>query len=1045
MDARIVRAKLALLKSAAVTESRPVGDWQGRLARQRAPGDYEILGDWRPVSALSRWPALHTVFLQTSASAPRGWAAAETFLTFSFEAMEGLLSLDGKPWAGLDFGHQRVPLPARGRHELLLEFQSVPQAFWEPGQRAAEGAFRGARWERLDAEIEGAYYDLRFAFETINAIADERRKTRLGAALDEALLAIDHTVPQATLRRDVMAARVRFAKRLAAIAPDPEGGRLFLTGHTHIDTAWLWPLKESVRKCSRTFATACRLMERFPNYRFACSQAQLFAYTKQYYPDLYQDIRRWVAAGRWETTGAMWVEADANVTSGESLIRQILYGLRFFKDEFGTRPTVCWLPDVFGYNAGLPQILTGCGVRSFWTWKLHWQSRDPFPHHLFWWEGVDGSRVLAHIPKLGGGAYNGTPSPEQLARAAEASLQKGGYEEQLFPFGYGDGGGGVTEEMMQFADRAARYPGLPACRQGTVEQFFAEVHAAKPELPVWVGELYLQTHRGTYTTQGRTKRGNRLCELALREAEIWGTLGLWQGGDGGPAAGTVKTLAESLRGGWETTLLHQFHDILPGSSIGEVYADTAQDHARVLDQARQVRDQGLLALAGPVADSAAVQRVFNALSWDRQDVVYVTMPDPGPSAVAVCGSETVPAQVVARSAGMATVAVIVPVVPGLGAADITIRKGRPPKTPLKASRQVLENSFYRLELGPDGTLTRLFDKRAEREVIAAGETANRLQLFQDGPEHEAAWNIHASYTQREYAWDGPGSVNIVEQGPVRAVARVLRTRRETTVQQDIILYNGLPRIDFQTRVEWRERQTLLKVAFPLAVHASHATFEIQFGALERPNHRNTSWDEGKFEVCGLRWADLSEGGYGVSLLNDSKYGHDVLGNVLRLTLLRGTEFPDTEADQGAHEFTYSLLPHRGDWRAGQTVRRAAELNVPLLAVPAGAPQAPLSYLRVDGPAILETLKPAEDGDGIILRFYEPNGERGSVTVVATRPFHKALECNLVEENGAPIEAADGRFSFEITPYQIRTFRLRLRPGASPERGVETRSASTACA
>jgi alpha-mannosidase len=1025
MDARIVRAKLALLSNAAVIESRPLSDWQGRLARHRAPGDYEILDDWHAVSAVSRWPALHTVFLQTRASAPRGWPAAETFLSFSFEAMEGLLRLDGKPWAGLDFAHPRTPLAARGQHELQIEFQSVPHAFWEPGQRGAEGTFRGARWERVDAEIEGAYYDLRFAFETINAIADERRKVRLSAALDEALLAIDHTLPAAPLRRDILAARARFAERLAAIAPDPEGGRLFLTGHTHIDTAWLWPLKESVRKCSRTFATACRLMERFPNYHFACSQAQLFAYTKQHYPDLYADIQHWVAAGRWETTGAMWVEADANVASGESLIRQILYGLRFFREEFGTRPTVCWLPDVFGYNAGLPQILTGCGVRSFWTWKLHWQSRDPFPHHLFWWEGMDGSRVLAHIPKLGGGAYNGTPCPEQLARSADSSLQKGAYDEQLFPFGFGDGGGGVTEEMMQFAERATGYPGLPACRQGTVEQFFADLHTTQPDLPVWVGELYLQTHRGTYTTQGRTKRGNRLCEQALREAEIWGTLGLCGGRSGPPTTAAIGAFAAHLRGGWETTLLHQFHDILPGSSIGEVYVDTAVDHARVLTEARQSRDQGLQALADATTGAAPVQRLFNALSWDRQDVVYVAVPDPGPTAVAECAGETLPAQVIARSNGMATVAVVVPKVPALGATDLHVRKGRPAKTALKTADRVLENAFYRLELGLDGSLSRLFDKRADREVIAAGAAANQLQLFQDGPEHEAAWNIHASYTQREYAWEGTTSVEIVERGPVRAVARLRRSHRQTTVEQDIILYNGLPRIDFQTRVDWHERQTLLKVAFPLAVRASHATFEVQFGALERPNHRNTSWEEGKFEVCGLRWADLSEGGYGVSLLNDSKYGHDVLGNILRLTLLRGTEFPDPEADQGAHEFTYALLPHRGDWRVGETVRRAAELNTPLLAVPTTAPQAAVSYLHVDGPAILEALKPAEDGDGVILRFYEPNGERGRVSVVVDLPCRQVLACNLVEENSDALAATGGRFSFDITPYQIRTFRLRL--------------------
>jgi alpha-mannosidase len=327
-------------------------------------------------------------------------------------------------------------------------------------------------------------------------------------------------------------------------------------------------------------------------------------------------------------------------------------------------------------------------------------------------------------------------------------------------------------------------------------------------------------------------------------------------------------------------------------------------------------------------------------------------------------------------------------------------------------------------IGEDGSLARLGDKRAGREVLPDGVAANRLQLFQDGPEREAAWNVHATYAKREYPWEGECSVEIVERGPVRAVARVTRTHRKTRLVQDIILYAGLPRIDFKTHVDWREKQTMLKVLFPLAVRAGHATFEVQFGALERPNHRNTSWDQEKFEVCGLRWADLSEGGYGVSLLNDSKYGHDVLGNALRLTLLRSTEYPDPDADQGAHDFTYSLLPHAGDWRAAETVRRAAELNIPLVALPAKSDQPPLSYLTVDGPAILETLKPAEDGDGVILRLYEPNGSRGRVTVKHRLPFAQVIKCNLVEENEGPAPAGKGMFSFDIKPFQVCTFRMR---------------------
>jgi len=1020
MDARIIRRKLDLVNGLAIVDSRPVTGWRARTARHLGPGEYEDIDPWHAVSEPAGWPAQQTVFLEAAAEVPPDWDPGRTFFAFSFRDLEGLLSIDGRPWAGLDFAHSRVPVPGPGRHGLQVEFQSVPQAFWEPGARSNQGLFQGARLVLVDADVEGAYYDLRFAFETANVVHDERRRALLAAAVEDAMLAIDLALQPDASRREVKAARGRLAERLAAIGRDPEGGRLLLTGHTHIDTAWLWPLKETVRKCSRTFATACRLMERYPEYHFACSQAQLYAYTKRHYPGLFADIRRWVAAGRWENTGAMWVEPDANLISGESMVRQILYGLAFFREEFGTRPTLCWLPDVFGYNGNMPQILAGCGLRSFWTWKLHWQSRNPFPHHLFWWEGIDGSRVMAHIPKLGGGAYNGTPNPEQLARAWETYVQKGGYPEQLFPFGFGDGGGGVTAEMLEFAQRAADYPGLPRCRQGTAEQFFADAYAATPELPVWVGELYLETHRGTYTTQGRTKRANRRCEVALREAEVWGTLARVAAGTG-PADGLAE-FARTLRPLWETVLLHQFHDILPGSSIGAVYVDTAADHARVLAEAGALGEAALRRLGEGGSGAVHRFRVFNSLSWDRRDVVR--LPAAGVAhPVAVDGvGRRLPAQVTRSADGVPEVVVLVET-PALGAATVELRSGRPAATTVKAFGRTLENEFLLAEVGEDGALVRLFDKRVGREVIPAGERANRLQLFQDGPEHEAAWNIHATYAKREYPWEGPCVVEPVENGPVRAAIRVTRSHRATRLVQDIVLWAGLPRLDFHTRVDWHERQTLLKVAFPVAVRAPHATFEIQYGALERATHRNTSWEQEKFEVCGQRWADLSEGGYGVSLLNDCRYGHDVGGNTLRLSLLRGTQFPDDEADQGPHEFTYALLPHEGDWRQGETVRRAAELNVPLAAVP-GSAAAPVSYLRVEGPAILEALKPAEDGNGVILRFYEPNGARGRVTVTHGLPFGKVVRCNLAEEDEEPLAAEPGRFAFESAPFRISTFRLR---------------------
>lgn len=1020
MDPRIIVKKLEILSEIAVQETGTIGPWQGRAAKHSGPGRYEYIGDWQPVPDYSQWPALQTIFLRAPLNVPDD--PENRFIVFSFDAMEGLVSIGERPWAGIDRGHRRIPVPSPGEHELLVELISVPRAWAEPGLRGSFGTFRGARLVRIDPDVHAAYYDFRFIFETVNALPDGRRKELLDAALEDAMVAINLAAPREQVLAEISAARDLLAQRVAEIAPDPEGGRLFLTGHTHIDTAWLWPISETIRKCARTFSTACRLMERYPGYYFSCSQAQLFKYTKEHYPALFEEIRRWVAEGRWETTGAMWVETDTNVPSGESLIRQILHGLRFFREEFGTRPTLCWLPDAFGYNAAMPQILVGCGLRSFWTWKLHWQSRNPFPYHLFWWEGIDGTKILAHIPKLGGGGYNGNPTPEQLARAWDSYAQKGTYDEQLFPFGYGDGGGGVNDEMLEFAARAARAPGLPACRQGTAEQFFEYVHQAQPELPTWTGELYLETHRGTYTTQGHTKQGNRRCELALREAEIWSVVQRCVAAEDTSAPPELSDIAETLRDAWEKVLLHQFHDILPGSSIAEVYEDTARDHAEVLRTAQAIRDTSLDKLAQRREHSVRF-RVFNSLSWQRNDVARATIPDLGNTLVAVSEGRRLPAQVLSRSSGWADVVFLVRQVPSMGAATVEISDAPTPENALRCCGRTMESNIYLLELAEDGSIARLLDKRRDREVIPRGQNANRLQLFQDGPEREAAWNVHATYSKREYPWEGDCTIQVVEQGPVRAVVRVTRTHRDTRLEQDIILYDGLPRIDFRTRVDWHERQTMLKVAFPVNVHTAYATYEVQFGAYERPTYRNTSWEQEKFEVCGLRWVDLSEAGYGVSLLNDSKYGHDVSGNVMRLTLLRGTEYPDPQADQGLHEFTYSLLPHVGDWREGETVHHAAQLNTPLIAVPAPSVESAISYITVSGPAILDTVKPADNGDGVILRLYEPHGARGQVTVQHRLPFASVVACNLVEEDQEAVPAAADYFSFDITPFQIRTFRL----------------------
>ncbi len=1026
MDIRIIQAKIEAIRSRTAAKVWPIETWQGRTADSPETGKYTYDGAWRKAELPARFPGGKTVFLRAGVKVPASEKVKDLRLAFDFRDMEGMLRIDGKTRAGIDANHPWTTLPSSGQHELLLEFLSVPWSFRDPGGLREFGQFDGGRMELIDRTVEAAYYDLYFLFDAEQSEPHERRKGLLHAILEEALLSIDLTAPREQLVGDLGTMRRRMAARLTEVGTEEESGRLCLTGHSHIDTAWLWPIRETVRKVGRTFSTALRLMEQYPDYRFSCSQPQLYAYAKRHFPEVYAQIKKWVRRGRWETTGAMWVEADCNTTSGESLVRQMIHGIRFFESEFGTRPKSLWLPDVFGYSGALPQILVRCGLPCFFTCKLHWQSRNPFPNHLFWWRGIDGSAVLAHIPLLPG-YYNNNLDPSTLRQGWADFLQKSEYDEVLVPFGFGDGGGGPTPLHLECAERAKDFPGLPRCRQAGAEAYFAETIRSVGELPMWDGELYLETHRGTYTTHGATKRANRQNELRYREAEIVSALA--EGfGQAAPA--------DELRDGWETILLHQFHDILPGSSIGEVYAETLADLDRVAAAGERIIDRGLKKLAAQVRPAGKGDNVcvFNSLGWARSDVVSVRLPGSGRGGVRFVDEDgnEMPGQVVGREGDTAEVIFSPDHVPSVGYATYVVEQGgaKGSAGELSVSERTIENRYYVIELDADGAIRRLLDKRCDREVVASGEVLNALQLFQDGPEREAAWNVHDTFEKRRYAFEGPATIQVLERGPVRALVRITRRRRETVIEQDLVVYGRLPRIDFVTRADWRERQTMLKAAFPVDVVSARATFEIQFGALERATHRNTSWEQEKFEVCAQRWADLSETGYGVSLLNDCKYGHDVRDNCLRITLLRGTESPDPNADLGEHTFTYSLLPHAGDWQAGETVRRAMELNVPMRAVPCrgrGGELPPThSFLSIDGEGVVfEALKPAEDGRGWILRAYESHGGRCEATVTTSLPIESVTECNLVEEDERKVRSRSDGFTFGILPYEIKSFRLEM--------------------
>jgi alpha-mannosidase len=996
--------------------------------------DDALRGRWDPFAVGDRWGGnWDTTWFRLRASVPAGWRGSEVDLcvdlghdgTPGFGA-EGQVWRNGAPLAGVNSRHRQVCLaaPARGGEQVdvYIEAAANPQG-GGPTLLAPEYAgpprltLRQAEIAPRCIEVDELAVDLQVLIELGAALAaDGRRTGEILATIRRACAVLDPRAVGET------AAEVRKVLAGALDRPAAPGAHtVSAVGHAHIDTAWLWPLRETVRKCARTFSTALDLMDRHPSYRFACSQAQQHAWMRDRYPTVFAGMKARAADGRFEPVGSMWVEPDCNVPSGESLVRQLLYGKGWFLDAYGIETRDCWLPDAFGYPASLPQILAQAGVDTFISQKLSWNEVDRFPHHTFAWEGIDGSAVLAHFPPSD--TYNGDFTVAQLRHGADNFRDHQVSGTSLYPFGYGDGGGGPTREMLQRAERVADLDGVPRVVLEGVGDFVRRVRSESPALPRWVGELYLEFHRGTYTTHGDVKAGNRRGELGLRDAELWHA--------GLPELRAAYPAAE-LGEAWRTLLLHQFHDILPGSGIHWVYEDTARDHAAVAATADRLSAAADAVLAATVATGDAVDPVVvvNAASHARDEVVAVgtpggarfvrvTVPACGWSVVDLARTDPGDHGPTARDTGAA-----------IGQAGPATGEAGPDR--VEVSRRHLDNGRLRVELDDDGHLRRVYDHLAGREVLAAGGRGNLLQLQDDDPVDYDAWDIDEFSGDRVEEVRSLEDVEVVESGPLRGGIRLRRRWGRSSLVQTIRLRAGSNRIDFETEVDWRERHRLLKVAFPVAVRSMEATYEIQFGHVRRPTHTNTTWDAARFEVCGHRWADLSEAGYGVALLNDAKYGYDVRGHTLRLSLLRAPTAPDPEADQGRHRFVYSLFPHRGDHVAGRVVEEGLSLNLPLRVVPARPSTetrpATGSLVAFDRPGVvLEALKRAENDGDLVLRCYEADGGRGPVRVDLGLDVVSAWRCDLLERPGAEVAVArsGGTASLELDlrPFEIVTLRL----------------------
>ncbi|TFB85530.1 alpha-mannosidase [Cryobacterium algoricola] len=757
--------------------------------------------------------------------------------------------------------------------------------------------------------------------------------------------------------------------------------RVHAVGHAHIDSAWLWPVRETVRKVARTFSNVLALAEEHPGFTFAASSAQQYAWLKEHYPELFDRVRAQVAAGAFVPVGGMWVESDTNMPGGESLARQFVAGKRFFLEEFGIEPLEVWLPDSFGYSAALPQIIAAAGSRWFLTQKSSWNETNPMPHHTFRWEGIDGTRIFTHFPPVD--TYSSDLSGADLARAEAQYSEKGMANTSLVPFGWGDGGGGPTAEMIAAARRTASLEGSPTVELSTPRRFFEAAEAEYPEAPIWSGELYLEFHRGTYTSQARTKRGNRRSEHLLREAELWA------------ATASIRTGAaypyEALERAWQTVLLQQFHDILPGSSIAWVHQEAERHYAEV------ARDLGGLIAASVTALCGAGDRTvsLNAGPYAQHGV-----PAFGASAADENGPADAPATVTRTASGLL----------------------------------VLANALVSATIDAEGLLTSLRDLVADRELIPSGTRGNRLLLHRDTPTQWDAWDIDAHYKRASVPLDAAVSVEVVTDTPAEACVRVTRVFGASRLVEQITLAAGSPTLDLVFDVDWHERQKLLKIEFPFDVHAERAASEIQFGHVYRPTHANTSWDTARFETCAHRWVHVGETGYGVAVANDSTYGHDIgrstdaggrATTTVRLSLLRAALFPDPGADQGRHSFRLAVRPGA---TIADAITEGYRLNLPLRTVTGVANDGIDPLLEVDNPAVvIEAVKLAEDRSGdLIVRIYEAHGSRARARVIRRFEAADAYPTDLLErrlsEPGLPLAQTGPAVDIELRPFQLLTLR-----------------------
>ena len=929
---------------------------------------------------------------------------------------ESLLYVNRHPYQGVDSNHKEVLFADLAGQTVELTF-----LLWS-GLQGGDPSINlihrasAAKLGYLHEETDDYYYSAKALVKTLKLLPEDHpQRAGLVSAMDRSLRLLnwDSDKFYGTLGD---AAR-SLENDLAAMGKHSDV-TIRCVGHTHIDVAWLWRLNHTREKAMRSFSTVLHLMEEFGEYEFLQSQPQLYRYIKKDCPELFEKIKAKVADGQWETDGGMWLEADCNIVSGESLTRQFLYGIRFFQKEFGKTCSFLWLPDVFGYSWALPQILKQCNIDTFMTTKISWNQFNTMPDDLFRWKGMDGTEVLTYFittPEVGMSldnrysTYNGMLSPRSVLGSWKKFRNKDLSNETLISYGFGDGGGGVNRNMLKMRRAMDKMPGLPNVKTTRAGDFFRDIHKKVEEtdryVHTWDGELYLEYHRGTYTNQARNKRWNRKTENHLSRTEWLSAMSWLLGGEYGE---------EPIHEAWETLLRNQFHDIIPGSSIHEVYSDSWKEYQEANDALDQVETAAKNTL---VKQEENNWTLYHMGSFVRKEAVFIPETRDG-----FFRTQEGPLTAQKAENGYWVEVVLEPVAPYVITFVPEMAQETPAAFDANTETRCLETPFYTICWNENGVLTRIWDKENSREVLS-GE-GNRLEVFEDKPINFDAWDIDVFYTQKHETPELVQPVEVTACGALKATLHFVYRYNASVISQDMTVYANSRRIDFATHVDWHEKQRLLKTAFEVDIRSTRATYDIQYGHVERPTHMNNSWDWAKFEVVGHKWADLSENGYGVSLLNDCKYGYNIRENVMKLSLLKSSKYPDQESDMGEHIFTYAILPHAGSVTESDTIEESIVLNLPAEAVPGVAQNWQRPVILTDNRLVLDAVKKSEDGDDLIVRLHECRGGRMTVKLSSDLKLESIKACNLLEEETGECWAPD---NWEVSwkPFEIKSFRLKL--------------------